>query len=212
MIKNNEDKAISLVVTKDLKVTLKPDSNHEFLMSTKDVANGFGVTTVAIRSIKLDHKNEFIEGKHFVSNVAISNGDLRTTRSTGWSRGGILRLAFYIRGEQGRIFRDCIENVVMEKLMIFDGIAVYDNDGFKVYDSMGLREKFGYSTSTKSAYRMKRKYPQHFVLINNRWCCDEYLAKMMHLHYSVKQLRTKLEKSFPMTHYFVPKNQLSLPL
>lgn len=112
-----EQKALSLTVTEGLTVTILPDSNHEFLMSTKQVANGFGVSDYNIRQHKLEHSFELIEGKHFVSGVSIPHAaSSGSSKGTLWTKRGIVRLGFFIKSERAKLFRDWAEELVIEKM------------------------------------------------------------------------------------------------
>ena len=57
---------IKEVVSENLSVEVTPDENYEFLMTTSEVAKGYGVSSNTIRTHKSEHKEEFIEGKHFI--------------------------------------------------------------------------------------------------------------------------------------------------
>jgi hypothetical protein len=113
----NEKQAMSLQVTEGLTVTVLPDSNHEFLMSTKEVAHGYGVHPDTIRSQKRHYNDEFIEGKHFISNVQILHvASSGSSRGTFWTKRGIVRLGFFIKSDRARLFRDWAEDLVINKL------------------------------------------------------------------------------------------------
>jgi hypothetical protein len=112
-----EQKALSLTVTEGLTVTILPDSNHEFLMSTKQVASGFGVSDYNIRQHKLEHSFELIEGKHFISGVSIPHAaSTGSSKGTLWTKRGIVRLGFFIKSERAKLFRDWAEELVIEKM------------------------------------------------------------------------------------------------
>lgn len=59
-------------VSDNLSVEIIPDGKFEFLMTTNEVAKGFGVAGNTVRMHKLEHKDELIEGKHF---IAMINGE-----------------------------------------------------------------------------------------------------------------------------------------
>jgi len=114
-VKKNEHEAICLEVTEGLKVTVLPDSNHEFLMSTKEIAAGYGVTEYNIRRHKLEHSHELLEGKHFMSNVSIPHAAAPgTSRGTLWTKRGIVRLGFFIKSERAKLFRDWAEELIIK--------------------------------------------------------------------------------------------------
>lgn len=116
-VKKEEKQAMSLQVTEGLTVTILPDSNHEFIMSTKQIAAGYGVTEYAIRQSKLRNEHELIDGKHYLGGVTIRHGaSPGASKSTMWTKRGIVRLGFFIKSERAKLFRDWAEELVIEKL------------------------------------------------------------------------------------------------
>lgn len=108
---------MSLQVTEGLTVAVLPNLNHEFLMPTKDVAKGYGVTPETVRSHLSRNSEDFIEGKHFLKSVAICNGALKSgsSRTTMFTKRGIVRLGFFIKSQNARLFRDWAEDLIMDK-------------------------------------------------------------------------------------------------
>lgn len=114
MQNQKNDQAMSLNVTTDLSVTVIPNSLHEFLLPTKDVAAGYGVSPGTIRKHSFDHSNEFIEGVHYLSGVTISNSAYRGShRATMWTKAGVIRLGFFIKSERAKLFRDWAEQLIL---------------------------------------------------------------------------------------------------
>ena len=70
-------------VSDNLSVEITPDEKFEFLMTTNEVAKGFGTNPSSLRSQKHEHRDELIEGKHFITSVGISD--------TGCKSGGYLK-------------------------------------------------------------------------------------------------------------------------
>lgn len=88
-------------------------------MTTKEVANGYGISEYAIRVSKMRHENELIEGKHFViaEKVAVTkcNGDLKIPHNAVlWTKRGIVRLGFFIKSERAKLFRDWAEELIIK--------------------------------------------------------------------------------------------------
>lgn len=111
--KKNE-KVLNLDVTAGLTVTVIPDSNHEFLMDTFQVAYGFGTSPSTLRSHYSNHREDFIEGKHYVTAVQILDSDQKTPHNkVFWTKRGIVRLGFFIKSERARLFRDWAEEVII---------------------------------------------------------------------------------------------------
>ncbi len=113
-----EAKMKDVTVMEGLTVKVMPYERHEFLMTTKQVARGYGVSEYNVRQHKLTHPAELIEGKHFVTAVSIPNGDLPSALKTAhnavlWTKRGIVRLGFFIKSERARMFRDWAEELII---------------------------------------------------------------------------------------------------
>lgn len=111
----------------NLSVEIMPDDKFEFLMTTNEVAKGFGVAGGTVRKHKIEHQDELIEGKHYVnvSNMSMngatkSNSDCKSTDSVFktvlWTKRGIVRLGFFIKSERAKMFRDWAEDLVVNKI------------------------------------------------------------------------------------------------
>jgi len=117
-------KTIKTKVSENLEVVLIPNSDHEFLMTTKEVAAAYGINPNTLRGHKRDHKDELFDGKHFIEGVCISNAGCKsdsykqelTTKVTYWTKRGIVRLGFFIKSERAKLFRDWAEDLVLEQL------------------------------------------------------------------------------------------------
>ena len=110
----NETKALCLKVTDNLSVKVIPDQIHEFLMPTKDVASGFGVSNYAISWHRMEHYEELIEGKHYLSNVSIPHSAANgSSRGVMWTKRGIVRLGFFIKSPTAVLFRDWAEELII---------------------------------------------------------------------------------------------------
>ncbi len=105
-------------VAENLIVMVEPNKEHEFLMTTNEVAKGYGIKTATLRSHKHDHRDELIEGKHFVTCVGKTNAGCESTsyipnKQTLWTKRGIVRLGFFIKSERAKLFRDWAEDLVI---------------------------------------------------------------------------------------------------
>jgi len=113
-VKKNEKQTMSLQVTEGLTVTILPDSNHEFLIPTNQVAKGYGVSEYNIRRHKLEHFTELQEGKHFLSSVSIPHAAHKgSSKGTLWTKRGIVRLGFFIKSDRAKLFRDWAEDLII---------------------------------------------------------------------------------------------------
>lgn len=116
------EKEIQMKVSDNLEVSVIADLKHEFLMTTAEVAKGYGINANTLRGHKFDHKDELIEGKHFItcvqdldSHVAKRNADTKsaTYKQILWTKRGIIRLGFFIKSERAKLFRDWAEDLVI---------------------------------------------------------------------------------------------------
>ena len=108
--------ALSLNVDSSLTVRIIPNQLHEFLMTSKEVAFGYGVKDGTIRESLRTHSDELVEGKHFVKGVSISDtlaGTNLQPHQTFWTKRGIVRLGFFIKSDRARQFRDWAEDLII---------------------------------------------------------------------------------------------------
>ena len=114
-------------VSDNLSVEIITNEKFEFLMGTNEVAKGFGVSGNTVRRHKMEHTDELIEGKHFITFI---NGKISSVqkmnagcKSAGyefkqilWTKRGIVRLGFFIKSERAKMFRDWAEDLVVNKV------------------------------------------------------------------------------------------------
>ena len=111
--KNNEQ-VMHLQVTDGLAVAVIQNPNFEFIMPTKDVAFGYGISGGTIRKHQERNNDEFVEGKHFVKGATISHtlSNIQP-HQVFWTKAGVIRLGFFIKSERAKIFRDWAESVIL---------------------------------------------------------------------------------------------------
>lgn len=98
--------SIQLIVT--------PDKTHDFLMSTENVAKGYGVSAKTIQNHKIRNVTEILENTHFISDlqiVGLKNG--MTKKRTLWTKRGVIRLGMFIKSQRAIKFRDWAENLIV---------------------------------------------------------------------------------------------------
>lgn len=112
------EKEKQFTVAENLIVMVEPNKDHEFLMTTAEVAKGFGISAATLRSHKHDHLDELIDGKHFITcvgktNAGCESGNYIPNKQTLWTKRGIVRLGFFIKSERAKLFRDWAEDLVI---------------------------------------------------------------------------------------------------
>ncbi|MFK7061390.1 BRO family protein [Flavobacterium oreochromis] len=111
-------KKITTQVADNLEVVIIPSADHEFLMTSKEVATAYGITQSNLRNYISSNDHDLIEGKHFVKGARIMDtlGKGAQPHQTFWTKRGIVRLGFFIKSERAKIFRDWAEDLVIEQL------------------------------------------------------------------------------------------------
>lgn len=97
------------ITFQNISLDIVESPEHMFLMSTRDVAAGYGVNEKTIRDHKRVQNQELIEGKHFIIDRSYKN-----TPKTYWTKRGIVRLGFFIKSEKAKAFRDWAEDYVID--------------------------------------------------------------------------------------------------
>lgn len=127
MTSKENQQLMKLQVTDGLTVAVLQHQAHEFIMPTKDVALGYGVSAGTIRMTQLRHADELIEGKHFIKGVTFcdtpTKGVAKRNTFSGiqpqavyWTKSGVVRLGFFIKSERAKMFRDWAEGVILQAI------------------------------------------------------------------------------------------------
>lgn len=113
--KNEAGNLLPMTVTEGVTVNVLPNEQHEYLMTTKEVAYGYGTSPYAVRTAQMRHENELIEGKHFVKGVTICYTlPNAQPHQVFWTKRGIVRLGFFIKSERAKLFRDWAEELIIK--------------------------------------------------------------------------------------------------
>lgn len=98
-------------------IPVTPHPEHEYTLTTAQVAVGYGVTDSTIKEHKRQHTDELFAGKHFIT---VRNPDSNPRAgiphvSTQWTKRGIIRLGFFIKSERAKQFRDLAEDLILRE-------------------------------------------------------------------------------------------------
>lgn len=101
----------------NVKLSIIPDKVHEFVLSTAEVARGYGATINAIHQCKQRHSDEIIENIHFLSRLTkCQSRENLQTKQIFWTKQGIVKLGFFVKSNIAKEFRTWAENLIIEKL------------------------------------------------------------------------------------------------
>ena len=107
-------KEIQMQVTAELAVNVIPNLNYNYVITTKEVAHGYGVSPQNIREHQRCN-DDFVEGKHFVKGNSFSDtlGKNAQPHQIFWTKRGVIRLGFFVKSEQAKLFRDWAEELIL---------------------------------------------------------------------------------------------------
>ena len=111
--KNSAGILLPMTVTEGVTVNVMPNQAHEYLMTTREVAHGYGTTKDVIQQAFYRKSAELIEGKHFMKGVDIMSTPSMQPTAILWTKRGIVRLGFFIKSERARLFRDWAEELII---------------------------------------------------------------------------------------------------
>ena len=88
--------------------------NHDFLIPSKDVAEGYGVSTVTLRTTMSRYPDDFVEGVHYVRAVSVAT-PLKNVQPHAvlWIKRGVIQIGFHIQGKKALQFRHWAESVIL---------------------------------------------------------------------------------------------------
>ena len=104
---------ITVEISDEVAVEVQPDVEHEWLISTADVAEGYGLSASGVQKSKDRYSDELEEGKHWVLGQSVSERGGRP--KTMWTKKGVIRLGFLIKTPLAKQFRDWAEDFIIAK-------------------------------------------------------------------------------------------------
>lgn len=96
------------ITFQNIELHVVESTEHTFLLSSRDVAAGYGVTESVIRSHKTNQSDELIAGKHFIMTRTANNA-----AKIMWTKLGVITLGFFIKSEKAKEFRKWAANYVL---------------------------------------------------------------------------------------------------
>ena len=118
MKKKKQKGLIPMTVTEGVTVNVLPNEQYEYLMTTTEVAEGYGTSKYAVFKALQRNSAEFIQGKHILKGVDIlstldNRGSIQPN-SFLLTKRGIVRLGFFIKSERAKLFRDWAEELIIK--------------------------------------------------------------------------------------------------
>lgn len=111
------DTTLKVEISNELVVEVQPNVEHEWLLSSKDVAEGYGLSASGLRMTKKRYSDELIDGTHFIT---VTNSDANPRAGiphseTYWTKEGVVMLGFFIKTPTAKEFRRWASNYIVSK-------------------------------------------------------------------------------------------------
>lgn len=160
-------------------IPVRPSEVHEYLLETKLVARGYGVSKDVIKKHKVRQSTELVEGKHWVGTNSTHPGSEPTIF---WTKRGIVRLGFFIRSERAKRFRDAAEDLILrvtamptrsgDLATVLDLAARALRSGQSIAQVLAMiAPAMPYGTMSRATKKPReRLVPAYYT---SRWCTDE---------------------------------------
>jgi hypothetical protein len=86
-----------------IQLPVQVDAEHEWTLSTEQVAVGYEISPVTLRRHKTQHADELVDGTHWVVQKMNTLGGVQ--EMTRWTKLGVITLGFFIKSERAKRFR-----------------------------------------------------------------------------------------------------------
>lgn len=98
-------------------IPVTPHPEHEYTLTTAEVAAGYGVSLSSVKEHKRKHADELCAGEHFleVRNPDFQPGKGGSHTSILWTKRGIIHLGFFITSERAKRFRKMAADLVLRE-------------------------------------------------------------------------------------------------
>ena len=104
---------MNTITFNDVELHLQAHPQHEFLLTNKEVALGYGTSIKALTLTKSRNEDELIEGKHWLRLEVQTKGGKQSV--IHWTKKGIVRLGFFIKSQKAKAFRDWAEDYIVNQ-------------------------------------------------------------------------------------------------
>lgn len=93
-------------------ISIRQSEAHEYLVTTKEVARGYGVSESSIREHKRNHADELLTETHWTTVRNPDGGEPATL----WTKLGVVTLGFFIRSERAKAFRKAAAQIILRHI------------------------------------------------------------------------------------------------
>ena len=107
----------------------KPHEQHDWVLTSAQVAEGYGIDASTLRGHKSNKKDELLEHQHWI----------KEGNSTLWTKAGVVQLGFHIQSDRGKQFRALAEQLVlsaMEQQQAPPALVMDADAGFQAIDDI----------------------------------------------------------------------------
>jgi len=134
---------VEIVKFEDIEL-MAHQSEQGKVLSTADVAKGYGCSESAIRKHIERHSDELLEGKHLITVTNCHSNPKAGVphQKTYWTPRGVMRLGMFIKSDRAKRFRDWAEDVLLSEV----GTGRSAADGKRLNDLSVVIERLSRAT------------------------------------------------------------------
>ena len=103
---------MNLAVYLNDSVGFKVEDDGKYILSMSSVAHNYGVTVTTVRTHKKEHKDELLEGKHWIMKEVSTSGGKQ--KAVHWTLEGVYMLGFFIKSKEAKTFRKYVATLLAE--------------------------------------------------------------------------------------------------
>lgn len=146
-------------------IPVTPDREHEYTLTTAEVAAGYGISKDTLKKTFRRHIDELIEGKHWFLGVGTNcpHPEVGENTARQWTKRGIIRLGCFIKSDRARRFRDLAEDLILRETSpigsldsaILTALRALRDEVDLLRDQLRHQEALLLSASTQAASRLR---------------------------------------------------------
>ncbi len=158
----------------------QPSDAHDWLLSTAQVAEGYGVSDSTLRGHKSEKSDEFEENKHWIKG---------SKNQTLWTKRGVIQLGFHVQSLRAKQFRAMAEGWVLAGMEKAEGPPVQRTPtNFNLPDLDGLAQTIAADIAPIAAEQLLRERIQTHLpaaIDRNLEAAGETLGKSLSQQYGI---------------------------
>lgn len=182
----------------------QPSDAHDWLLSTAQVAEGYGVSDSTLRGHKSEKSDELQEDKHWIKGPK---------NQTLWTKRGVIQLGFHVQSARAKQFRAMAEGWVLAGMEKAEASSVQIAPAnFNLPDLDGLAQVIAADIAPVAAEQLLRERIQTYLpaaIDRNLEAAGETLGKSLSQQYGI-DLSDRIAQA--ISQYRASQKEISQPV